>query len=123
MPAPMRLRSLLFAPGDSARKIEKAAASPADGVVLDLEDSVAPEGKDAARAAVAAAVPALSRPGIVIRVNPRGTPWYLLDLAAAVPAWTTCTRWIITWKLWKPRPGCRLAASACLPWSRRPRRR
>jgi citrate lyase subunit beta/citryl-CoA lyase len=85
VPAPMRLRSLLFAPGDSARKIEKAAAGPADGVVLDLEDSVAPEGKDAARAAVAAAAPALSRPGVVIRINPRGTPWYLFDLAAAVP--------------------------------------
>ena len=81
----MKLRSLLFAPGDSARKAEKAAASPADGVILDLEDSVAPAGKDAARAMVAALLPTLRRPGVIVRVNPRGTPWYLADLAAAVP--------------------------------------
>ena len=84
MAPPMMLRSLLFAPGDSGRKMEKAAASTADGVVLDLEDSVAPEGKDAARSAVAALLPTLSRPGVVVRVNPRGTPWYLADLAAVV---------------------------------------
>ena len=89
MAPPMMLRSLLFAPGDSARKMEKAAASAADGIVLDLEDSVAPEGKDAARSAVAALLPTLSRPGVVVRVNPRGTPWYLADLAAAVPGCPT----------------------------------
>ena len=59
----MRLRNLLFAPGDSARKAEKALAADADGVILDLEDSVAPPAKEAARAAVAAfteaVVPAL----------------------------------------------------------------
>lgn len=81
----MRLRSLLFAPGDSDRKAAKALASEADGVVLDLEDSVAPAAKEAARAMVAAMLPGLSRPGVVVRVNPRGTPWYLADLAAAVP--------------------------------------
>lgn len=89
MPMPITLRSLLFAPGDSDRKMEKAAAGSADGVVLDLEDSVAPEGKDAARAAVAALLPTLSRPGVVVRVNPRGTPWYLPDLAAVVPGCPT----------------------------------
>ncbi len=45
----MRLRSPLFAPGDSARKIEKAIASAADAVILDLEDSVAAPAKPAAR--------------------------------------------------------------------------
>ena len=80
-----KLRNLLFAPGDSARKADKALVSDADGVILDLEDSVAPSGKDAARALVAALLPSVSRPGVVVRVNPRGTPWYLSDLAAVVP--------------------------------------
>jgi len=81
---PFKLRSLLFAPGDSARKAEKALASAADGVILDLEDSVGLPGKDAARAQVAALLP-VSRPGVIVRVNPRGTPWYLMDLAAVAP--------------------------------------
>lgn len=82
----MRLRSLLFAPGDSARKIDKALGIGADGVILDLEDSVAASAKDAARAAVGGRLPGLSHRGdIVVRINPRGTPWYLADLAAVVP--------------------------------------
>ncbi len=85
MPQTFKLRNLLFAPGDSARKADKALVSDADGVILDLEDSVAPPGKDAARALVAALLPSVSRPGVVVRVNPRGTPWYLSDLAAVVP--------------------------------------
>ena len=85
MPQAFKLRNLLFAPGDSARKADKALVSDADGVILDLEDSVAPPGKDAARALVAALLPSVSRPGVVVRVNPRGTPWYLSDLAAVVP--------------------------------------
>lgn len=80
----IRLRSPLFAPGDSARKAEKALAGPSDAVILDLEDSVAPASKDAARAMVAALLPGLARPGVVVRINPRGTPWYLADLAAIV---------------------------------------
>ena len=82
----MKLRTLLFAPGDSARKAEKALASAADGVILDLEDSVAPGAKAEARAMVAALVPGLSRPGVLVRINPRGTPHYLPDLAAVVAA-------------------------------------
>lgn len=81
----MRLRSLLFAPGNSERKAVKALASAADAVILDLEDSVALAAKDAARATVAALLPGLTRPGVMVRVNPRGTPWYFADLAAAVP--------------------------------------
>lgn len=80
----MRLRSLLFAPGDSARKAEKALAGDADGVILDLEDSVAPDGKAAARAAVAALLGRVSHPNLIVRVNPPGTPWYLDDLALIV---------------------------------------
>ena len=81
----MRLSSLLFAPGDSERKCVRALASAADAVILDLEDSVAPAAKEAARAAVAALLPGCARPGVVVRVNPPGTPWYFADLAAVVP--------------------------------------
>lgn len=81
----MKMRSLLFAPGDSARKVEKALGSAADGVVLDLEDAVGPPAKDGARAALAAILPGISRPGVVVRLNARGTAWYLSDLAAVVP--------------------------------------
>ncbi|MFH6786837.1 MULTISPECIES: HpcH/HpaI aldolase/citrate lyase family protein [Methylobacterium] len=81
----MRLRSLLFAPADSARKVEKAVAAGADAVILDLEDSVAPAAKDAARGQAAAAL--RDRPDtLIVRINPRGTAWYLADLAAIVPA-------------------------------------
>src|SRR3954447_11995002 len=81
----MRLRNLLFAPADSARKAEKALATDADGVILDLEDSVAIPSKEAARAALSALLPQVSRAGVIVRVNPIGTPWYLRDLAAALP--------------------------------------
>ena len=81
----MKLRTLLFAPGDSERKAEKALASEADGVILDLEEFGCSRGrKTPRRAATAAMLPQLSRPGVVVRVNPIGTPWYLADLAAVV---------------------------------------
>ncbi len=86
----MQLKSSLFAPGDSPRKIEKALASAADAVILDLEDSVAAPAKPEARAAVAARLRAMAadprRQSVIVRVNPRATPWYLADLAAVVPA-------------------------------------
>ncbi len=80
----MKLRSPLFAPGDSARKAERAMGSMADAVILDLEDSVAAPAKPAARALVAAMLPGLSRPGVIVRINPADTAWYLADLAAVV---------------------------------------
>ena len=86
----MQLKSPLFAPGDAARKIDKALASAADAVILDLEDSVAAPGKSQAREAVAARLRGLEadprRQSVIVRVNPRGTPWYLSDLAAVVSA-------------------------------------
>src|SRR5271170_63856 len=82
----MKLRTPLFAPGDSARKMEKAIASEADVVILDLEDSVSAPGKPAAREAVATVLRASRREGMFVRVNQRGTEWYLADLAAVVPA-------------------------------------
>src|SRR4051812_2681866 len=82
----MKLRTLLFAPADSERKITKALASSADAVILDLEDSVAASAKDAARAGAAKALASSSeRPGLIVRINPRDTVWYLPDLVAVVP--------------------------------------
>lgn len=83
--AMMRLRSPLFAPGDSERKAAKALAGGADAVILDLEDSVAPAAKDGARALVAALLPGARARHVIVRINPRGTDWYLRDLAAVVP--------------------------------------
>ncbi|WP_106400921.1 HpcH/HpaI aldolase/citrate lyase family protein [Actinocorallia populi] len=82
-------RSWLFAPGDSERKTEKAAAGPADVVVLDLEDAVAEEGKPGARSMVAAflaARPPAERHRLWVRINPLDGPHALADLAAVIPA-------------------------------------
>jgi citrate lyase subunit beta/citryl-CoA lyase len=84
--AAMKLRNPLFAPADSERKVAKALATSADAVILDLEDSVAPAAKDAARSAATTLLTAgPARPGLIVRVNPRDTTWYLRDLAAVVP--------------------------------------
>lgn len=66
------LRSLLFVPGDRPERFAKAAASGADAVILDLEDSVAPERKADARAAVADWLAAERAVPAVVRVNPLG---------------------------------------------------
>ena len=82
-------RSWLFAPGDSERKTEKAAAGPADVVVLDLEDAVAEEGKPGARSMAAAFLaerPLAERDRLWVRINPLDGPHALADLAAVVPA-------------------------------------
>ncbi len=65
------MRSLLFVPADSERKIDKALASAADVVILDLEDSVAPQNKPAARALAAATLAGRRRHGqkLYVRVN------------------------------------------------------
>src|SRR5438034_5511109 len=86
MAAPIRLRrSVLFLPGANPRTMEKARALPADGLIFDLEDAVAPDGKDAARASVAVALTAggYAPRELVLRVNPLDTPWGHADLAAA----------------------------------------
>jgi citrate lyase subunit beta/citryl-CoA lyase len=84
-------RSMLFMPGSNARALEKARSLPADGLIFDLEDSVAPERKSEARAAVAdalraAAAGAYGRREIVVRVNGLDTPWGEADLAALAGA-------------------------------------
>ncbi|HEY5410033.1 MAG TPA: CoA ester lyase [Caulobacteraceae bacterium] len=80
-------RSLLYMPASNARAIEKARELPCDGVILDLEDSVAPEAKVEARASAMAAVRAgFGGREMVIRCNAFGTPWGAADLAAAAAA-------------------------------------
>jgi citrate lyase subunit beta / citryl-CoA lyase len=82
----MRLRSLLFVPGDSDRKFAKARECGADVLFLDLEDAVAPSQKDAARASVAnwlSEADAIA-PKLFVRVNPLDTGLTEADLAAVV---------------------------------------
>ena len=80
------LRSLLFAPGNHARRVEKALTLPADGVILDLEDAVAISEKVATRPVVvgAFAVPRAGR--LYVRVNALSTEWCYGDLVAVVHA-------------------------------------
>ena len=86
MPDPIRLRrSVLYMPGSNARALEKARALPADALILDLEDAVAPDAKTLARDQVIAA---LNHGGyapreVVIRINGSGSPWHADDLSAA----------------------------------------
>lgn len=82
-----RMRSWLFAPGDSAKKMGKAIASDADIALLDLEDSVVPENKAAAREQVVAALAsAPDRARVWVRINPLSGDWTAADLEAIVPA-------------------------------------
>ena len=81
-------RSALYMPGSNARALEKAREIPADILILDLEDAVAPDAKVMAREQVCAAVKAggYGRRELVIRVNGVDTPWFADDLAAATEA-------------------------------------
>ena len=83
----MSARSLLFVPGDSDKKLAKIASCQADIVVLDLEDSVAPAQKAAARERVREYLGAHRSRGLSqlwVRINPLETPEALADLAAVV---------------------------------------
>lgn len=82
----MRLRSLLFVPGDSEKKFAKAKDVGADVLILDLEDSVAPSMKEAARAQVASFLDDGSPRdwSFFVRVNPFDTGMTFDDLAAVV---------------------------------------
>jgi len=86
MPAVFRpRRSLLYMPGSNPRALEKARGLPADGLIIDLEDAVAADTKEAARAIVAAALAAggYGTRELVLRVNQLDTPWGHSDLAVA----------------------------------------
>jgi citrate lyase subunit beta/citryl-CoA lyase len=77
-------RSVLYMPGSNERALEKARSLPADGLILDLEDAVAPEAKALARRQVADAVKAggFGRREVVVRVNGLDTEWAGDDIAA-----------------------------------------
>ena len=81
------LRSMLFVPGDSEKKLAKAGTGPADALILDLEDAVAPERLPFARGLVRTFLDASrGRPGPQrwVRINPLSDPESLSDLAAVV---------------------------------------
>src|SRR4030081_3416546 len=78
-------RSLLFMPGSNARALEKARILPVDGIILDLEDSVAPDAKAVARDQIAKAVAAggFGKREVLIRINSLDTPWWVDDVGRA----------------------------------------
>jgi len=80
------LRTLLFVPGNQERRIEKARSIPADALILDLEDSVPPSEKDAARQMVAASIDGLASGGqeVFVRTNSLPTPYAMPDIKVVV---------------------------------------
>ncbi|MGY4317361.1 HpcH/HpaI aldolase/citrate lyase family protein [Bradyrhizobium sp. JR3.5] len=78
-------RSLLFMPGSNARALEKARTLAADGIILDLEDSVAPDAKATAREQIAKAVAArgFGKREVLIRINALDSPWWVDDIGMA----------------------------------------
>jgi citrate lyase subunit beta/citryl-CoA lyase len=81
-------RSVLYMPASNQRALEKAKTIPCDGLILDLEDAVAPEAKPAAREAACAAAASgdYGAREVAIRVNGADTEWHADDLAAACAA-------------------------------------
>lgn len=75
------IRSPLFVPANRSERFAKAAASGADAIILDLEDAVAADAKDAARAALSRDFTALP---VIVRINAAGTPAHEADLAAVM---------------------------------------
>ncbi len=78
-------RSLLFMPGSNARALEKARILPADGIILDLEDSVAPDAKAMARDQIAQTIAqkGFGKREVLIRVNALDSPWWIDDVTMA----------------------------------------
>ncbi|GLZ43220.1 CoA ester lyase [Actinokineospora sp. NBRC 105648] len=88
MPEPRPRRSVLYMPGANERALEKAKTLDADALILDLEDSVAPDAKAEGRDRVCAAVRSgeYGRREVTIRVNGLDTEWFAADVAAAAAA-------------------------------------
>ncbi|MEU6175230.1 CoA ester lyase [Streptantibioticus parmotrematis] len=86
--APRPRRSVLYMPGANERALEKAKTLPVDGLILDLEDAVAPDAKADARKRVAAAAASgeYGHREVTIRVNGPGTAWHDDDLRAVAEA-------------------------------------
>lgn len=82
----MILRSLLFVPADSEKKLAKAKSSSADALILDLEDSVAPENRARARGLAREFLTDRNRQSIWVRINPVGSPDFVADMEAVVGA-------------------------------------
>ncbi|MDZ3831008.1 MAG: CoA ester lyase [Sphingopyxis sp.] len=82
----MRLRSLLFVPGDRPERFAKAAASGADAIILDLEDSVSPANKDIARRHIADYLAGSREVVTLVRVNPLDGRMTAADIAAIIGA-------------------------------------
>jgi citrate lyase subunit beta / citryl-CoA lyase len=82
----MKMRSLLFVPGDRPDRMAKALRSGADGLILDLEDAVAPAAKPGARKAVAEFLKAHPNDPLWVRINPLDGPEADKDLAAVLPS-------------------------------------
>ena len=82
------LRSVLYMPSSNERALEKAKSIACDGLILDLEDAVAPDAKPAAREAAAAAAASgdYGRRTVTIRINGLGTQWHDADIVAASQA-------------------------------------
>jgi citrate lyase subunit beta/citryl-CoA lyase len=78
-------RSLLFMPGSNPRALEKARTVAADGIILDLEDAVAPEAKGTARDAIAQTLAAggFGKREVIIRINALDSPWWIDDVTMA----------------------------------------
>ena len=77
-------RSVLYMPGSNARALEKGRSLPADGLILDLEDAVAPDAKETARDQIVAALKdgGYGKREIAVRVNPLDSPWGQDDVKA-----------------------------------------
>lgn len=82
----MPYRSFLFAPGNHARRVEKALTLPADAVILDLEDAVAISEKPATRDLVVAAYQQPRHGKLYVRVNAYTTEWCFADIVSVVRA-------------------------------------
>ncbi|AKH21221.1 HpcH/HpaI aldolase/citrate lyase family protein [Sedimenticola thiotaurini] len=82
------LRSVLYAPGSNRRALEKAAALPIDGLILDLEDAVAPDAKEQARETVRTALAGhdYGYRQRIVRINSLESPWGAADIAALATA-------------------------------------
>ncbi|MEI9991786.1 MAG: CoA ester lyase [Rhizomicrobium sp.] len=80
----MILRSLLFVPADSEKKLAKAKALPADALILDLEDSVAPQNRVRARGLAREFLKEKHRPAVWVRINPVGSDDFVADMQAVI---------------------------------------
>jgi citrate lyase subunit beta/citryl-CoA lyase len=78
-------RSHLFMPGSNPRALEKARSVAADGIILDLEDAVAPDAKGTARDAIAQTLAAggFGKREVIIRINALDSPWWIDDVTMA----------------------------------------